>query len=170
MVKPTYRMSIICSPVFRLRWDHVDRANGRDCYNPLNDETSLTPEEKLIRKFTLEQKGYCYYNPDMEWMIEVNFIKVGVPLPASIEEYNDHPFPKAIPLPCVIGRHQGDIIEFDLDREKGLTVSVICDQTSAIGYRAEDYDNNRDLFVSCVENAMYQRLCRPYKNVGCFKA
>ena len=168
MVKPTYRMSIVCSPVFRLRWDHMDRANGRDYYNP-NDETSLTPEEKLIRKFTLEQKGY--YNPDMEWMIEVNFIKVGIPIPAPIEEYNDHPFPKAIPLPCVIGRHQGDIIEFNLDQEKGLTVDIICDQTSAIGYRAENYDNrDRDLFVSCVENSMYQRLCCPYKNVGCFKA
>ena len=106
----------------------------------------------------------------MEWMIRVNFIEAGVPLPAPIEECNVHVFPEAIPLPCVIGRHQGDIIEFDLDQEKGLTVSVICDQTSAIGYRAENYDNNRDLFVGCVENAMYQRLCRPYENVGCFKA
>ena len=169
MIKPMYyRMSIVGSPIFRLRWDHMERAGGKDCYNP-NDETSLTPQEKLIRKFTLEQKGY--YNPDMEWMIRVNFIEAGVPLPAPIEECNVHVFPEAIPLPCVIGRHQGDIIEFDLDREKGLTVSVVCDQTSAIGYRAEDYDNkDRDLFVSCVENAMYQRLCRPYENVGCFKA
>lgn len=170
-IKPMYRMSINGSPIFRLRWDHMERAGGKDCYNP-NDETSLTPEEKLIRAFALEQQDH--YDPDMEWMIRVNFIEVGVLLPAPIEEYNVHVFPEAIPLPCVMGRHQGDIIEFDLDQRKDLTVRVICDQTSSIGYCAGKYDDDDpaykiDPFVSKVENAMYQRLCCPYKNID-FKA
>ena len=168
MIKPMYRMSISGSPIFRLRWDRMERAGGKDCYNPLNDETSLTPEEKLIRAFALEQRDN--YDPDMEWMIRVNFIEVGVPLPAPIEEYNVHVFPEAIPLPCVMGRRQGDIIEFDLDQEKDLTVRVICDQTSAIGYCAGVYDDDDpaykiDPFINKVENAMYQRSCHPYENI-----
>lgn len=164
MVKPMYRMSISSSPIFKIRLDHIERAGGKDCYDP-KDETSLTPEEKMIRAFALEQQDN--YDPDMEWMIKVDFIEVGVPLPATIEEYNIHIFPKAIPLPCVMGRHQGDIIEFDLDQEKDLTVRVICDQTSAIGYCDNRYDDEDpaykiDPFVSQVENAMFRRLAQPY--------
>ena len=164
MIKPMYRMSISSSPIFKLRLDHMERAGGKDCYNP-NDETSLTPEEKLIRAFALEQQEP--YDPDMEWMIKVNFIGVDTSLPASIEEYNVHIFPEAIPLPCVMGRHQGDIIEFDLDQEKDLLVRVICDQTSAFGYCARRYDDEDpaykiDPFVSQVENAMFRRLAQPY--------
>lgn len=168
MIKePLYRMSVISSPIFRLRWDHIERAGGKDLYNP-SDETSLTPEEKLMRAFTLEQQD-CN-DPDMEWMIRVDFIKVGVPLPAPLEEYKIHVFPEAIPLACVMGRHQGDIIEFDLDRRKDLTVRVICDQTSSIGYCAGRYDDDDpaykiDPFVNTVESAMYRRLCNPYKNI-----
>ena len=97
--KPMYRMSLCSNPIINPRWEILEDEKKKEIFN--------SPEWKLCKAFASQQDQYC--DPDNTWYVKARFIDINKTT-ADCDDYKEHFFPDYIPIWCVNGRKQDNII------------------------------------------------------------
>lgn len=157
MVEVTYKMGVFANTLFKYDWAIRE--------NPILAD-GMQKDDALVKAFAKQQDQYS--TPDELWYIQCWFKRNDDP----VNDNEGHVFPSAIPLTCILGKKNGDIIEFELgndpDSGEELLVRVECDQSIVPGFNPnkwsdEDVAYCYDPFVAEYTHAIFQRLERPYK-------
>ena len=156
MIEVTYKMAVFANSLFKYGW--ATRENELL-------KNGMQQDDILVKAFAKQQDEYC--DPDDLWYIQCWFKRNDDP----INDNKGHVFPSAIPLTCILGKKNGDIIEFEFGNDPNsgeeLLVRVECDQSIGPGtinkWIDDDPAYSYDPFVAEYTHAMYQRLENPYK-------